>query len=87
MQIRDYFGAETKGYDAVMRKATRGHPLSYRDVIRNKRISRKRSPAERYFAFTKKGCKAGHVAVAAIRVRAKMIVIGIRFQSLSFGFR
>jgi transposase, IS5 family len=47
-----YFGAKTKGYDAVIRKATRDHLLSYEDEMRNKRISSKRSPVERYFAFT-----------------------------------
>ncbi len=39
-----YFGAKTKWYDAVMRKATKGHSLSYKNEMRNKRISSKRSP-------------------------------------------
>ncbi len=70
MLIRNYFGAKTKGYDSAMRKATRGHPLSYEDEMRNKKISRKRSFVERYFAFAKRICKAGHVAVTTIgRVR------------------
>ena len=78
---KGYFGAKTKGYDAAMRKATRGHPLSYEDEMRNKRISSKRSPVERYFAFTKRVCKAGHVAVTTIgRVRVKMIITGIVFN-------
>ena len=78
---KGYFGAKTKGYDAAMRKATRGHPLSYEDEMRNKRISSKRSPVERYFAFTKRICKAGHVAVTTIgRVRVKMIITGIVFN-------
>ncbi len=58
-----YFGAKTKGYDAAVRKATRGHPLSYEDEMRNTRISSKRSPVERHFAFTKIIYKAGHIAV------------------------
>ena len=29
MLIRAYFGANTKGYDAAMRNATRDHYLSY----------------------------------------------------------
>ena len=78
---KGYFGAKTKGYDAAMRKATRGHPLSYEDEMRNKRISSKRSPVELYFAFTKRVCKAGHVAVTTIgRVRVKMIITGIVFN-------
>ena len=69
---KGYFGVKTKGYDAVMRKATRGHPLSYEDEIRNKKISSKRSPVERYFALTKRVCKTGHVAFTTIgRVRVR----------------
>ena len=76
-----YFGAKTKWYDAAMRKATKGHPLSYKNEMRNKRISSKRSPVERYFAFTKRVCKAGHVEVIIIgRVRVKMIITGIVFN-------
>lgn len=78
---KGYFGAKTKGYDAAMKKATRGHPLSYKDGMRNKRISSKRSPVERFYAFIKCVCKGGHVAVTTIpRVRAKMIVAGIVFN-------
>jgi len=78
---KGYFGAKTKGYDAAMRKATRGHPLSYKDELRNKRISRKRSPVERCFAFTKRVCGAGNVAVTTIaRVNVKMIVTAIVFN-------
>jgi IS5 family transposase len=78
---KGYFGAKTKGYDAAMRKATRGHPLSCKDEMRNRRISRKRSPVERFFAFTKRVCKAGHVVVTTVaRVRVKMIITGIVFD-------
>jgi len=78
---KGYFGAKTKGYDAAMKKATRGHPLSYKDEMRNKRISSKRSPVERVFAFYKCVAKAGHVAVTTIsRVRVKMIITGIVFN-------
>ncbi len=66
MLVRDYFGAKTKRYDSAMRRATRGHLLSYEEKIHNKRISSKRSPVERYFAFTKRIFKAGHVAVTTI---------------------
>ncbi len=34
--------------------------------MRNKRISSKRSPVERFYAFIKCVCKAGHVAVTTI---------------------
>jgi IS5 family transposase len=78
---KGYFGAKTKGYDASMRKATRGHPLSYSDELRNKRISRIRSPVERPYAFIKRVCKAGHVAVTTIpRVRVKMVITCMVFN-------
>jgi transposase, IS5 family len=78
---KGYFGAKTEGYDAAMKKATRGHPLSYEDERRNRRISSKRSPVERFYAFIKSVCKAGHVAVTTIpRVRVKMIMTGIVFN-------
>lgn len=78
---KGYFGAKTKGYDAAMKKATRGHPLSNKDEMCNRRISRKRSPVVRFFAFTKRGCKAGHVMVTTVdRVRVKMIITGIVFN-------
>ena len=64
-----------------MKKATRGHPLSYKDEMRNRRISSKRSPVERFYAFIKSVCKAGHVAVTTItRVTVKMIMMGIVFN-------
>ena len=79
---KGYFGAKTKGYDAAMKKATRSHPLGYKDEMRNKRISSKRSPVERFYAFIKCVCKAGHVAVTTIpRLRVKMIVTGIVFNA------
>ncbi len=49
--------------------------------MRNKKISSKRSPVEQYFAFTKRVCKVGHVAVNAIgRVQVNMIITGIGFN-------
>ena len=56
--------------------------MSYKDEMRNKRISRKRSPVERFYAFIKCVCKAGHVTVTAIpRVRVKMVITGIVFNA------
>ena len=76
-----YFGAKAKGYDAAVRKVIRSHPLSYKDEMRNTRISGKRFPVERYFAFTKRVCKAGHVAATTIgRIRVKMIITDIIFS-------
>lgn len=79
---KGYFGAKTNGFDAAMKKATRGHPLSHKDEMRNKRISRIRSPVERIFAFIKSVCKAGHVVVTTVaRVRVKMIITAIVFNT------
>lgn len=78
---KGYFGAKTKGHDASMKRATRGHPLSYKDELRNKRISRKRSPVERCFAFTKRICRAGHVVVTTVeRANVKMVFTAIVFN-------
>ncbi len=45
-----YSGAKTRGYDASMKRAARGHPLGISDILRNERISKKRSPVERCFS-------------------------------------
>jgi IS5 family transposase len=55
------------------------------DEMRNKRISSKRRPVERFYAFIKCVCKAEHVAVTAIpMVRVKMIITGIVFNAYHF---
>jgi IS5 family transposase len=71
-------GAETRGYNAAMKKATRGHKLGIRDILRNKRISKKRSHIERCFAVMKRAHKAGHVSVTTV-ARA-----GIKFMMSAF---
>ena len=57
---KGYFGCGTKARgDATMKRAVRGHPLQIRDKLRNKRISKKRSPGERPFAVVKRVMKGG----------------------------
>jgi IS5 family transposase len=63
---KGYDGAKTRGYDAAMKKATRCHKLGIRDILRNKRISKKRSHIERCFAVMKRAHKAGHVLVTTV---------------------
>jgi IS5 family transposase len=75
---KGYDGAETRGYDAAMKKATRGHKLGIRDILRNKRISKKRSHIERCFAVMKRAHKAGHVLVTTV-ARA-----GMKFMMSAF---
>ena len=80
---KGYFGAESRGIDATMRRATRGHPLGIRDKLRNKRISRKRAPGERPFAVIKRMFNAGHVLVTSLpRVRVKMVFACLCFNLL-----
>lgn len=43
--LKGYFGVEPKDYDAIMRRAVRGHPLSIRDRLRNRRINWRRPPS------------------------------------------
>jgi len=71
---KGYFGVEPRGYDATMRRATRGHPLSVWDRLRNRRINNKRAPVERVFAVIKRVFNGGRVLVTSLpRVRVKMV--------------
>lgn len=63
---KGYSGAKTRGYDAAMKKAVRNHKLGIKDILRNKRISRKRSHIERCFAVMKRAHNAGRVYVTTI---------------------
>ena len=58
---KGYFGCGTKAKgDATMKRAARGQPLSIKDKLRNKRISKKRAPGERPFAVIKRVMKGGY---------------------------
>jgi IS5 family transposase len=63
---RGYFGAPCKGHNATMNRATRNHPLSIREKMRNKRITRKRAPGERPYAVIKNMFLSGHVKVTTL---------------------
>ena len=83
---KGYFGVEPRGYDATMRRGTRGHPLGIRDRLRNKRINRKRAPGERPFALIKRVFNAGHVLVTTVqRVHVKMIFACFCFNLMQLG--
>ena len=70
-----------EGYDTSMKRAARGHPLGIRDIMRNERISKKRSPVERHYAVIKRGFKAGHVMVTTVRrTCVKMLFNAIGFN-------
>jgi IS5 family transposase len=71
---KGYFGVEPRGFNATMRRATRGHPLSIWDRMRNVRISRRRAPVERVFAVLKRVFHGGRVLVTTVsRVRVKVM--------------
>lgn len=71
---KGYQGAEANGYAATMKRAARDHPLSIWDQLRNRRIAKKRAPAERQYAVIKRVFKAGHVLVTTVkRVKIKML--------------
>lgn len=63
---RGYFGGKCNGHNATMNRATRGHPLKIRDKLRNKRITRKRSPGERPYAVIKTIFHSGHTKLTTI---------------------
>lgn len=58
---KGYFGAKTRAKgDATMKRRVRGQKkLSPQDLLRNKRISKKRSPGERPFAVKQRVMKGG----------------------------
>jgi len=66
-QDKGYFGAECAGFDAGMKRAVRGHPLTIHDKRRNKRISRKRSPGERPYAVLKTVFKVKYTLLTMIK--------------------
>ena len=78
---KGYFGSPAKGRSVTMCRATRGHPLSNWDKMRNLQISRIRAPGERPFAVIKTVFKAAHVLVTTIeRVKVRMVFTAIAYN-------
>ena len=78
---KGYHGVRSRGFDATMKRASRGHPLSIWDRLRNARINRKRAPGERPFAVIKRVFGSGHVLVTTVeRVRVKMVFACLGFN-------
>ncbi len=63
---RGYQGAVSNGYSATMKRGARDHPLSIRDTLRNRRISKKRAPGERHYAVFKRVFHATQVSVTTV---------------------
>ena len=78
---KGYFGASARGNSVTMCRATRGHPLSNWDRMRNLQISKIRAPGERPFAIIKTVFKAAHVLVTTVeRVNVKMVFTAIAYN-------
>ena len=83
---KGYQGAVPRGWDATMKRASRGHPLWIQDKLRNMRISRKRCPGERPFAVIKRVFGSGHVLVTSLsRVRVKLVFACLGFNLFQLG--
>jgi IS5 family transposase len=83
---KGFFGVKPRGYDATMKRASRGHPLSIWDRLRNARINRKRSPGERPFAVIKRVFGSGYVLVTTVeRVHVKMVFCCLGFNLVQLG--
>lgn len=83
---KGYQGVVPRGWDGTMRRGARGHPLGIRDLLRNRRISRKRCPGERPFAVIKRVFGSGHVLVTTLgRVRVKLVFACLGFNLLQLG--
>lgn len=78
---KGYFGTTPKGHNATMKRGVRGHPIGIKDVLRNKRISKKRAPGERPYAIIKNVFKSGHTMVTTVsRVAVKMTFASFGFN-------
>jgi len=83
---KGYQGAVPRGWDATMKRASRSHPLSIWDRLRNRRINRKRAPGERPFAVIKRVFGSGHVLVTTVkRVRVKLVFACLCFNLVQLG--
>ena len=58
----------------------RGHPIGIWDILRNKRISKKRAPGERPYAVIKNVFKCGRTMVTTVSR------VGVKMVFASFGF-
>ena len=69
-----YFGVDGRGIDATMGKAIGKFKLSFRSVMRNRRISRRRALVEYPFAVMKRVFHFSHTLVTlSRRVRVKFM--------------
>ena len=78
---RGYQGSPCRGLNATMDRASRNTPLTMKQVLRNLRISRKRTPGERPYSVIKRVQNGGHTLVAMVRrVRVKMVFVNMAYN-------
>ena len=83
---KGYFGVKPLGFDATMKRGVRNHPIGIWDKLRNKRISRKRSPGERPYAVIKNVFHHAHTHVTTvIRAHVKMVFAAFSFNLYQLG--
>jgi len=64
---KGYFGAKTKAKgDATMKRNVRGNKINIKDKLRNKRITKIRSPGERPFGVIKNVMHGGHTRLTEL---------------------
>jgi len=83
---KGYFGVVPRGWDATMMRGVRGHPIGFRDQLRNNRIGSRRRPVERVFAVVKRVFNGGRVLVTTLwRVRVMMVFSCLCFNLVRLG--
>ncbi|MDD1753652.1 MAG: IS5 family transposase [Methanotrichaceae archaeon] len=81
LRDKGYFGVPAKGIDFTMKRATAERPLGDIDKLRNRLITKLRSPGERPFAVIKRVFRVAHVMVTTVqRVRIKMMFSSFAFN-------
>jgi hypothetical protein len=69
-----------------MKRVARGHPLGILNILRNVRISKKRSTVERCFSVIKTVFKAGHLKVTTVeRAAVKVMFSAIGYLYYLYG--
>ncbi len=82
---RGYSGSGTRGIDATMDRAPGNHPHTIKQIRRNLRITRKRSPGKRPYSVMKRIFHGNHVfvtMVSRVRVKATFICLGYNLLTL-----
>ena len=78
---RGYQGAPCRGLNATMDRVSRNTPLTMKQVRRNLRISRKRTPGERPYSVIKRVQNGGHTFVTMTRrIRVKMTFVNMAYN-------